>query len=31
MAPFGSGGPDVRCPQLREDRKRSSEGEPTGN
>src|SRR5882757_5220070 len=31
MAPFGSGGPDVRCPQLREDRKRSSVGEPTGN
>src|SRR6267142_6775974 len=30
LAPFGSGGPDVRCPQLREDRKRSSVGEPTG-
>src|SRR6266567_9175872 len=28
-APFGSGGPDVRCPQLREDRKRSAVGEPT--
>src|SRR6266513_2645865 len=27
--PFGSGGPDVRCPQLREDRNRSSVGEPT--